>query len=85
MESHNLTSYLPMFLLVLKDSECASVAVQRKWLRGRKDYESNVLISDFGGAIGGQSREATVLQPKWFDVFKRYEVAIMEITTNLNM
>jgi len=53
MESHNLTSYLPMLLLVLKDSECASVAVQRKWLRGRKDYESNIPVSDLGGAIGG--------------------------------
>ena len=54
-------------------------------MRGRKDYESNVPVSDFGGAIGGQSREAMVLQPKSFDVFKRYEVAAMEITTNLNM
>ena len=85
MESHNLTSYLPMHLFVLKDSECASVAVQRKWLRGRKDYESNVPVSDFGEAIGGKSREATVLQLKWFDVFKRYEVAATEITSNLNM
>ena len=53
VESHNLTSYLPMLLLVLKDSEFASVAAQRKWLRGRKDYESNILVLDFGGAIGG--------------------------------
>ena len=54
-------------------------------MRGRKDYESNVPVSDFGEAIGGKSREATVLQPKWFDVFKRYEVAAMEITTNLKI
>ena len=53
VESHSLTSYFPMFLLVLKDSECASVAVQRKWLRDHKDYESNVLVLDFGGALGG--------------------------------
>ena len=53
MESHNLTSYLPMLLLVLKDNECGSVAAQRKWLRGRKDYESNVPVLDFGGSIGG--------------------------------
>ena len=85
MESHNLTSYFPMLFLVAKDSECASVAVQRKWLRGHKDYESNVPVSDFGGAKGGSSREAMVLQTKWFDVFKRYEVAAIEITTNLNM
>jgi hypothetical protein len=48
VESHNLTSYLPMFLLILEDSECASVVVQWKWLRGHKDYESNVLVLDFG-------------------------------------
>ena len=53
MDSHNLTSYLPMLFLVLEDSECASVAVQWKWLRGRKDYELNVPVLDFGGAIGG--------------------------------
>jgi len=41
VESHNLTSYFPMLFLVAKDSECASVAVQQKWLRGRKDYESS--------------------------------------------
>ena len=54
-------------------------------MRGRKDYESNVPVSNFGGAIGGYSREAMVLQPKQLDVFKRYEVAAMETTTNLNM
>jgi hypothetical protein len=63
VESHNLTFYLPMLLLVLKDSECASVAVTQMWLRCRKDYESKVLVLDFGGAIGRYSGEATVLQP----------------------
>ena len=53
MESHNLTSYLPMLFLVLKDTERASAAVQQIWLRGRKDYESNVPVLDFGGSIGG--------------------------------
>ena len=52
MESHNLTSYLPMLFPVLKDSERASAAVQQMWLTGRKDYESNIPILDFGGAIG---------------------------------
>jgi hypothetical protein len=53
VESQNLTSYLPMPFLVLKDNLCASVAAQQKWLRGRKDYESNVPVLDFGGAMGG--------------------------------
>jgi hypothetical protein len=29
MDSHNHTSYLPMLFFVLKDSECASAAVQQ--------------------------------------------------------
>jgi len=47
VESHNLTSYLPMLFPILKDSEFASVAAQQKWFRGRKDCESNVLVSVF--------------------------------------
>jgi len=37
VESHNLTSYLPKLLLVLKDSEHASAVVPHMWLRGHKD------------------------------------------------
>jgi hypothetical protein len=61
VETHNLTSCLPKFLLVLKDRECAESSITKlviKWLKG---YESRVSITDFCGAIGCCSRKAMVL------------------------
>jgi hypothetical protein len=62
VESHNLTSCLPKFLLVLKDRECPESAITKLVIKWLKKYESSVSITDFCGAIGGCSREAMVLK-----------------------
>jgi hypothetical protein len=59
--SHNLTSCLPKFLLVLKDHECAKTGVTKLVIKRLKGYESRALVTHFCGTIGGCSRETMVL------------------------
>jgi hypothetical protein len=62
VETHNLTSCLPKFLLVLKDRECAESDVTKLVIKRLKEYESRALVTDFCGVIGGYSREAMILK-----------------------
>ena len=68
-----------MLFPVLKDSERASAVVQQMWLRGRKDYESNVPVLDFGEAIGGYSIEAMVLQTKCLMYSKDMKLLLLRL------
>jgi hypothetical protein len=61
VETHNLTSCLHKFLLVLKDRECAESGITKLVIKRLKGYESRALVTNFCGAIGGYSREAMVL------------------------
>jgi hypothetical protein len=61
VETHNLTSCLPKFLLILKDRECAESGVTKLVIKRLKGYKSRASVTDFCGAIGGYSREAMVL------------------------
>jgi hypothetical protein len=53
--------FLPKFLLVLKDSECAECGVTQLVIKRLKGYESRASVTGFCGAIGGCSRKAMVL------------------------
>jgi hypothetical protein len=53
VETHNLTSCLPKFLLVLKDHECAESGVTKHEIKRLKGYKSKASVTDFCGAIGG--------------------------------
>jgi hypothetical protein len=61
VETHNLTSCLPKFLLVLKDRQCAESGVTKLVIKQLKGYKSRASVTDFCGAIGCRSRKAIVL------------------------
>jgi hypothetical protein len=61
VETHNLTSCLPKFLLILKDRQCAESGVTKLVIKRLKRYESRGFVTGFCGAIGACSRKAMVL------------------------